>query len=98
MSHEPVKTNEASKCVRCGFTLDAANGVDANGPRIPNPGDLSVCLYCGTVMAFTDRLLLRELEREEIEALRPEEKEDIAIALKVSETFKMWRHYQQDKI
>jgi hypothetical protein len=51
-------------CPNCGKTLDAA-GSFAEGIT-PDPGDLTICLYCGHFMAFDDDLSFRELTPEEM--------------------------------
>ena len=37
-------------CLACGEPADAASSVD--GERVPEPGDFTVCLYCGHIMVF----------------------------------------------
>lgn len=38
-----------SECRTCGYPIDTATGVTGN---IPSPGDLSVCIACGTPEIF----------------------------------------------
>ena len=45
--------------------MDSANCVDENMDDAPSPGDITVCLHCGHIMAFDDGLKLRELTAEE---------------------------------
>lgn len=52
-----------SKCLSCGIENDVATSVD--GDCSPEPGDVTVCFYCGHIMAYDDDLKLRELTREE---------------------------------
>jgi hypothetical protein len=47
----------ASRCLHCGAELTGATAVGADAT--PNPGDITVCLACGHIMAFTDDLTLR---------------------------------------
>ncbi len=49
----------AYNCLGCGSTLDAAT--DPLGDGTPASGDMTICLYCGHLMAFGDDLALREL-------------------------------------
>ena len=50
-------------CLDCGVVVDMnANAED----RIPTPGDMSVCMYCGHLMAFADDLSFRPLTDAEI--------------------------------
>jgi hypothetical protein len=51
-------------CVSCGKTLDAATLPE--GEDAPSPGDISLCLYCGHLMAYADDLELRNLTDEEM--------------------------------
>ena len=48
-----------SQCLSCGSELDASTGVYDAG--LPKPGDITLCLYCGHIMAFAGDLGLREL-------------------------------------
>lgn len=48
MSHGP---HAAAGCPTCHRKLDGASSVAH--PHKPSVGDLTVCLYCGTVLAFT---------------------------------------------
>lgn len=54
-------------CPKCGIHLDGAtesNGQETN----PKPGDISVCVYCGTFLIFDEedrQLSLRRLTDEE---------------------------------
>jgi hypothetical protein len=49
----------ASHCLNCGKQLDAAS--DLEGERTPCPGDVTVCIDCGHVMAFADDMTMRAL-------------------------------------
>lgn len=49
-----------SNCTGCGTTVDAATAID-NRTAEPSPGDITVCLYCGRLMAFADDLAVRDL-------------------------------------
>jgi hypothetical protein len=57
----------ASPCLSCGKMLDGCTAVDADGG--PCPGDFTVCISCGHLMAFADDLTLRELTSEEMHAI-----------------------------
>jgi len=46
-------------CPICGAAHDAATNLDSGS--IPKPGDLTICISCGYVMAFTDDLSFRKL-------------------------------------
>lgn len=56
--------HKRSKCPVCGNELDATSG-----PGVPVPGeDVSVCIYCGTLLGFNPDLtpctLSPEMERQ----------------------------------
>jgi hypothetical protein len=53
-----------SACLSCGALNDAATGV--NNDARPSPGDVTVCLYCGHIMVFSDDLLMRNPTAAEI--------------------------------
>jgi hypothetical protein len=48
-----------SACTACGTKLNGATGIATDGA--PSPGDITVCLSCGHVMAYADDLTLRDL-------------------------------------
>jgi hypothetical protein len=52
------------QCLRCGKRLDSATPM--NGAITPAPGDISICLGCGHVMAYDDDLMFRELTAKEL--------------------------------
>lgn len=54
----------ASSCPSCGTTVDASTSVA--GDHAPSPGDVSICMYCGHLMAFADDLTLRPLTDKEM--------------------------------
>lgn len=45
-----------------------------NGDERPTPGDITVCIYCGHIMAFADDLSFRELTGEEIHDIAGDER------------------------
>lgn len=53
---------KASACTNCKRMLDAAS----KNPRKPRPGDMTICLYCGHLMTFGKRLVLREPTDDEL--------------------------------
>ena len=54
------------KCLNkeCARTVDAATSIN-QGHR-PKPDDITICFYCGHIMAFNSLLHLRELTNDEI--------------------------------
>lgn len=78
-------------CLNCGAPLDAAKGV--GNDKKPRPGDISVCAYCGHIMAFDEQLKLRQLNDDEVRDVAGM-KEVLTIQKvrrKVFETSKHWR-------
>lgn len=77
-------------CLNCGREMDAATmipGMDKESAE-PHPGAISVCLKCGHVAAFTDDLILRELNDEEIVGLAGDE--GFKRTMKVMGDFNVW--------
>ena len=62
---DAIEIMKCSDCLSCGKHLDACSGVETGG-RTPSPGDITICLYCGHLMAFSDTLGLRDLTDAEI--------------------------------
>ena len=60
----PSRQVPESPCPSCGKTMNAALSVD--GGDHPSPNDITLCLYCGHIMAFDERLHLRNLTDAEI--------------------------------
>lgn len=56
-----------TSCPSCKTVLNAATGIDTR--RQPRPGDVTICIECGLLMAFTPELALRAMTSEEEEAL-----------------------------
>lgn len=50
-------------CLECGYEADMSSSLD-NGP--PRPGDVTICIKCGHLMAFADDLTFRPLSDSEI--------------------------------
>lgn len=70
MKMETVLTKEC-KCPSCGGKLDAASCMSRPKGK-PSPGDISVCLYCGQALQFTNDLGVAVLPDKELEALHPD--------------------------
>lgn len=56
-------------CPVCHTELDAATNVEDD--QAPKPGDVTICVYCATVMEFTEGGL-RIMSQEELDAVHPE--------------------------
>lgn len=53
-----------SECINCHAKLDGATSVGCD--ESPSPGDFSVCIKCGHLMAFGHDLQFRELTEAEM--------------------------------
>lgn len=62
-----------SHCTDCGKPLDAAICVESE-TIIPTPGDITVCIGCGHIMAFDKDLELRNLNDAEIVKVAADER------------------------
>lgn len=51
-------------CWHCGNPNNAVT--DLEGDAVPNPGDVSICIQCGTPAIFTEDLTTRKPTDEEI--------------------------------
>jgi hypothetical protein len=50
-------------CLDCGKNLDAAMSIFCDAR--PTGDDITICMYCGHIMVFTNGLVLRNPTREE---------------------------------
>lgn len=60
-----------SPCTNCGELLDGATRVKETTSKrarrdMPDPGSVTVCIYCGHIMVFGDGLILRDPTTAEI--------------------------------
>ena len=55
-----------SACLGCGYKIDASGSPDGRPTKGPQPGNLSICLRCGAVMAYAEDLSLRPLTDDEV--------------------------------
>ncbi len=58
-------------CLSCGTIVDAATGVGQDDR--PEEGDVTICIKCGHLMAFSSDLSFRELDEEEKKLLAKDE-------------------------
>lgn len=56
-----------SYCLNCGKKLNACSSATAES--MPNPGDITICLYCGHIMSFSDDMSLCELNDDQIKEI-----------------------------
>lgn len=65
-------------CTSCGRDIDAATA--AGGEITPEPGDITVCAYCGAAMVFGKDLRVAPISRQLWATLGAEEKGHISRA------------------
>src|SRR5262252_6336125 len=58
-----VTDTEGWLCLECGEPIDRASGAFCD--VAPEPGDVTVCVYCGHVMVFREGLVLDNPDAEE---------------------------------
>lgn len=54
-------------CKNCGYEFDRISDVVAD--NVPRPGDMTLCLRCGDIMAFNDDMTLRSLTEDDISCI-----------------------------
>jgi hypothetical protein len=69
MTTRDTYTNRTARCPACLKTLDGA--YNPWNDATPEAGDISICAYCTTLLAFADDLTLRTLPVAVYEALSP---------------------------
>lgn len=68
MSSSGVKQIPESKCLECGYKVNASGSMDGS-PELPGPGDLVLCLKCGAVMLHAEDMRLRGMTDKEMDEL-----------------------------
>lgn len=68
-------------CPSCGARLNANTGC-TDGSQ-PEPGDISICLYCQSINVFSEHLTTLKLPQEKYDKLSDEEKAEIQEAIKM---------------
>jgi hypothetical protein len=54
-------------CIGCGKNLELAHSIN-NKP--PKPNDITVCVYCGSMMKFDRKMSLVKINRGELENIK----------------------------
>jgi hypothetical protein len=72
MEGEILNSLPESRCLHCGTTLNAVTSIEPD--KRPEPGDITVCLRCGHIMAFATDLTLRALTDEEMYKIAGDER------------------------
>lgn len=76
----------AGECPDCLQKLDGASG---HMGRAPEPGDFSVCAFCGCILRYEDGLALRRSSDDELDELAPEQRE---LLLRYHKAFRLARN------
>lgn len=58
--------DQAHACPKCNAKLDGVTEM-GEGDGLPNPGDVSVCLYCATILRFDDALVPKEITADDMD-------------------------------
>lgn len=86
-----------TECPQCGKRLDSlaqAGGVVERGA--PQPGDLSICLGCRSVLELTAIGGYRVMGPEEVATLSEDERRDIEATHAHLALYESWRRHQWD--
>jgi len=66
-----IRLNDNIKCPTCSKPADAATGIDHE--KNPNPGDIAICFYCGSVNIYyweNDQLILIKAPKSKMQDLQ----------------------------
>ena len=69
------------RCPACTSICTAATGLEQDEP--PNPGDFTVCIFCGTLLKFEEGLALRTIADWELDVL-PAETRALLLSARIS--------------
>lgn len=77
-----IQLQHENFCPKCGKTLDGVSAVSEEETPEPVSGDVSVCLYCFTMLQFDDDIKSQILTPEEFIDLDDETRLELTRALK----------------
>lgn len=92
----PIYRHPETVCPQCGKLLDSlaqAGGLVQQGQ--PQPGDLSLCLGCRSVLELTALGGYRLMRPEEIAALSDDERLDLEATRAHLDLYESWRRHQE---
>ncbi len=72
----PLLWGSEPRCPECSAVLDAATHMYDRRSQ-PRPGDVSLCLYCGTALRYGPNLRLQRLTDTEFMALPADTREEL---------------------
>jgi hypothetical protein len=82
-----IKTPVTS-CPTCCKVIDAATGLNA---KFPEPGNLSVCVGCGTMLQYDEGLALKKLNEEQLAVIKAYDPSIHQVLVGISNHFKQQR-------
>lgn len=80
-------------CLNCGQLIDAASELPFADSRAPEPGDISICLYCRHIMVYGEDLVPRELTDEEIVEIAGDR--ELVLLVTELKRFEEWKKRQE---
>lgn len=73
-------------CPSCDKLLDGFTGIDNNAT--PEPDDITICCYCGSILKFTEKLTVVEMSPLELDNLPKKDFYDIIDAQQAAAQFR----------
>ena len=67
-----------SPCWYCGDELDACSGLEHE--HSPSPGDMTICIRCGSLSIFAEDLSMRQPSLEELDSIPEESRQQLRMA------------------
>jgi hypothetical protein len=74
MRHSEKIRRDLGQCSTCGSKLDGHTDMQPT-PRPPEPGDLSVCIYCAEALIVTPDMKVRPVQMHELQQIKEESPE-----------------------
>jgi hypothetical protein len=97
MSEPIIYRHGETVCPQCGHPLNAlsqAGGLVEQGE--PEPGDLSICIQCRSVLELTSIGGYRVMTKDEIAALSEDERIDLEATQAYLVMYDVWKRSQED--
>jgi len=83
-----ITRTQPGRCRVCFYKADALGNAAESEHNLPKPGDIAICMSCGTISIIEDDMDLRPMTESEIEEISTEEVEAYQILLEASENVK----------
>lgn len=68
-------------CPSCGHEVDVSTSVQEDA--VPNPGDISLCAYCGSINMFSSDMALIELPKVLFDTFDEDTKRAVLVAQEI---------------